>query len=185
MTAPATSTPAWPSFARRVIESVARGADPAGIEAPLTEPRTHGGVFVTLHELGRLRGCMGILDPQTPLADAIRQAAVCAASQDPRFSPVRPEDLPDLHVEVSILSPARPMRDLAELELGRHGVLVRRGGRRGLFLPQVAVEHHLDKERFLSRCCDEKAGLPSNAWQDPTTEVLLFTTEVFAEAQIR
>jgi len=73
------------------------------------------------------------------------------------------------------------MRRLDELELGRHGILVRQGGRRGLFLPQVAVEHHLDKETFLSRCCDEKAGLPANAWQDPATEVLLFTTEVFQE----
>jgi AmmeMemoRadiSam system protein A len=181
MTAPAADMLSWPSFARRVIESVARGVDPAQIDAPPLEPRTHGGVFVTLHERGRLRGCMGILDSQTPLPEAVRQAAACASSQDPRFSPVRPEDLAALRVEVSILTSPQPMRDLADLELGRHGVLVRRGGRRGLFLPQVAVEHRLDKETFLSRCCDEKAGLPANAWQDPATEVLLFTTEVFQE----
>lgn len=181
MTSPATSTPTWPTFARRVIECVARGGDPADIAVPCTEPRTHGGVFVTLHQFGRLRGCMGILDPTTALAEAVRQAAVCAGSQDPRFSAVRSEELPDVRIEVSILSTPWAMRRLDELELGRHGILVRQGGRRGLFLPQVAVEHHLDKETFLSRCCDEKAGLPANAWQDPATEVLLFTTEVFQE----
>jgi len=125
---------------------------------------------------------MGTLDPQIPLGEAVRQAAVCAAVQDPRFPPVTPAELTELDVEVSVLSDPVPMRNLADLEVGRHGVLVRRHGQRGLFLPQVAVEHHLDREEFLSRCCAEKAGLPPDAWKKPGTEVLLFTTEVFRES---
>jgi len=128
-----------------------------------------------------LRGCMGILDPGLSLADAIRQAAVCAALQDPRFTSVRARELDDLEIEVSILSPPVPMRSLDDLRIGQHGILVQRQGRRGLFLPQVAVEHHLDKETFLSRCCAEKAGLPADAWRHPDTQVLLFTAEVLRE----
>jgi AmmeMemoRadiSam system protein A len=182
MATPRTSPSSWLVFARDVINRAARAADTSQADPPKCEAARHGGVFVTLHKSGQLRGCMGLLDPETPLAEAVRQAAICAATQDPRFRPVTPEELPDLRIEVSILSDAAPMRDLDDLQLGRHGVLVRRHGHRGLFLPQVAVEHHLDKEAFLSRCCAEKAGLPPDAWRDPATEVLLFTTAVFAEA---
>jgi AmmeMemoRadiSam system protein A len=181
MATPRTSPPSWLVFAREVIVRAANASDPAKADLPPLETRPHGGVFVTLHRSGQLRGCMGMLDPQMPLGEAVRHAAVCAATQDPRFRPVTPDELPDLQIEVSILSDAVPMRDLADLQLGRHGVLIRRHGRRGLFLPQVAGEHHLDKEAFLSRCCAEKAGLPPDAWRDPTTEVLLFTTEVLTE----
>jgi AmmeMemoRadiSam system protein A len=170
----------WPGFARDVIERAARGADPEQTPPP-TDSRSHGGVFVTLHKFGRLRGCMGTLDSQSPLSEAVRHAAYCAATQDPRFQPISPGELPDLEIEVSILSDPQPMRDLEDLVLGRHGILIRRGMQRGLFLPQVAVDHHLDKVTFLSRCCAEKAGIPADAWRDPTTEVLLFTTEVHRE----
>lgn len=172
---------AWPSFAREVIARAAHGAATEQPPPP-TDSRPHGGVFVTLHKFGRLRGCMGTLDSQASLADAIRHAAFCAATQDPRFQPVAPAELSDLEIEVSILSDPQPMGDLASLQIGQHGVLVRRGLQRGLFLPQVALEHHFDKETFLSRCCAEKAGLAADAWRDPTTEVLLFTTEVLREA---
>ncbi len=168
----------WLDFAREVIAHAARGADSERTLPPPTAGRPHGGVFVTLHKFGRLRGCMGTLDSEAPLGEAVRHAAYCAATQDPRFQPVAPSELPDLEIEVSILSDPQPMGDLENLQLGQHGVLVRRGLQRGLFLPQVAIEHHLDKETFLSRCCAEKAGIPADAWRDPSTEVLLFTTEV-------
>lgn len=176
------TSPPWAAFARRVIESVAQSADTTKVDLPAAESRPHGGVFVTLRKRGQLRGCMGILDPAVPLAEAVRHAATSAASQDPRFPPVGSNELPDLSVEVSILSTPQPMGSLDDLQIGRHGVLVQQGTRRGLFLPQVATEHHLDKETFLTRCCAEKAGLPPDAWRDPATEVLLFTTEVFCEA---
>ena len=119
-----------------------------------------------------------------PLAEAVRRAAVCAATGDPRFPRLSAAETPDLDIEVSVLSNAVPMRRLDELQLGRHGVLIRRGGCRGLFLPQVATEHHMDRETFLSRCCTEKAGLPADAWKDPGTEVLLFTTTIYRERSV-
>jgi AmmeMemoRadiSam system protein A len=175
------AVPAWSAFARQVVDRAVRKADPQGIPVPTASARDHGGVFVTLHKFKRLRGCMGTLDTTRPVGEAVRHAAVSAALHDPRFPPVGVAELPDLVIEVSILSPPWPMRSLEELELGRHGVLVRCGLRQGLFLPQVATEHRLDREALLSRCCSEKAGLPPEAWRDPDTDVLLFTTEVFAE----
>jgi AmmeMemoRadiSam system protein A len=179
----------WAQFAREVIETAVRGGDAECVPSAELPSCGHGGVFVTPHRGGRLRGCMGLLDPAMPLVAAVRQAAVCAALQDPRFSPVSTAELGDLKIEVSILSEPRPLgpRDadraalLEHLELGVHGILVRRGRGRGLFLPQVATEHQLSKEEFLSRCCEEKAVLAPDAWRDPATEVLVFTTEVFEE----
>ncbi|MEP0845583.1 MAG: AmmeMemoRadiSam system protein A [Phycisphaerae bacterium] len=167
---------------RAVIEAaVAR--DPLRREAPgLIADRPHGGVFVTLWKAGRLRGCMGTLDASLPLAEALRDAALSAATRDPRFPPVAPDELAELKIEVSVLSAPQAMRSIDDLVIGRHGVLVRRGSRRGLFLPKVATDHHLSREEFLERCCTEKAGLPPDAWRDGQTEVLLFTAEVLSEA---
>jgi len=173
--------PTWATFARAVIESAAQHTDAEQAGSPPADARPHGGVFVTLQRGGRLRGCMGILDPSMSLVAAVRQAAISAARQDPRFPPVAPDELPDLDVEVSILSDPERMKNLDDLRIGTHGILVRRGLQRGLFLPQVATDHHFDKETFLSRCCAEKAGLPADAWRQPDTEVLLFTTEVIKE----
>lgn len=181
MSAPAARC-TWPAYARFIIECALRKTSASGLPAPGDETEPFGGVFVTLRKFRHLRGCMGTLDTSRPLAEAVRQAAVNAALHDPRFPPANLGELPDLSVEVSILSAPWPMRDTDELELGRHGVIVRQGLRQGLFLPQVATEHNLDKETLLSRCCSEKAGLPSDAWRGADTEVLLFTARVFSEA---
>jgi len=181
MTSLSPSEPSWPGFARQVITAAVGRSSPSAVGPSPLEPRSHSGVFVTLHRVGRLRGCMGTLDDTLPVAEAVRHAAVCAALHDPRFPPVSTGELADLQLEVSILSPPHPMRSLDDLELGRHGIHVRRGPHHGLFLPQVAVEHHMDKETFLSRCCEEKAGLPPDAWRDPDTEVLLFSAAIFHE----
>ncbi len=182
MTASSATDLTWPGFARQVITAAVRGTDAQAIGPCPGEPRQHSGAFVTLHRDGRLRGCMGTLDETVPVAEAVRHAAICAALHDPRFAPLSPAELGDLRLEVSILSPPQPMRSLDDLELGRHGIHVRRGPHHGLFLPQVAVEHGMDKETFLCRCCEEKAGLPADAWRDPQTEVLLFSAEVFRES---
>lgn len=170
----------WAGYARELITrhlgGEAQGAAPS--PGPLGP---HGGVFVTLHKLGGLRGCMGTLDADLPLADAVREAALSACEHDPRFPRVELGELPDIRIEVSILSAPQPLTSLDELELGRHGVLVRRGNARGLFLPQVAIEHALDREAFLGQCCADKAGLPPDAWRAPGTEVLVFTTSVYSE----
>ena len=181
MHAAAESTQTWPAFAREVIEHAVRRSDVGRGDPPVAGAEAYGGVFVTLRKLRQLRGCMGTLEGTQPLAEAVRHAAVSAALHDPRFEPVAAAEFPDLKIEVSILSTPWPMRDLNELERGRHGIIVRRGRQHGLFLPQVATEHNLDKETFLSRCCSEKAGLPPDAWRDPETDVLLFTTQVFSE----
>jgi AmmeMemoRadiSam system protein A len=176
--------PCWPAIARDAIEHAVRdGAAPADESAPAEKECRCGGVFVTLHKLGRLRACMGVLEPQEPLTQTVRHAAVCAALQDPRFRPVTLSELSDIRIEVSIMSQPQPLRELNELTLGRHGIIVGRGRSRGLFLPQVATEYGFSREEFLSRCCTEKAGLAPDAWRDARTDVLTFTTEVFAEAE--
>ncbi len=172
----------WAAFARAVIERAIRGEDPGRVPVPALEDEPHGGVFVTLNDAqGRLRGCMGTLDAGLRLSEAVRTAAVNAALSDPRFPPVRPDELPRLGVQVSILTHPVPMRSLDELQIGRHGVIVRRGRNRGLFLPQVATQFRLSPHQFLSLCCSEKAGLPPDAWRDPQTEVLLFETRCVAD----
>jgi AmmeMemoRadiSam system protein A len=181
MPEPPVSTPNWPTYAREVIEHAVRGTQASSIQPPGLSGGAHGGVFVTLKKAGRLRGCMGTLDPKQPLAEAVRHAAATAALGDPRFPPVSPSELRDLSIEVSVLSPPWPMGTIDDLEIGTHGIIVQKGMQRGLFLPQVAAEHHLDKHTFLSRCCAEKAGLAPNAWQDGETAVLLFTAEIFRE----
>ena len=139
------------------------------------------GVFVTLHVHGRLRGCIGVVEPNEPLGEAIVRSAVSAALQDPRFSPMRSDELAGLQIEISLLSPIGPISPEA-IEIGRHGLLIKLGKQHGLLLPQVAIEHHLDRERFLQETC-LKAGLPREAWRDPEAQILGFTCEVFSEDQ--
>jgi len=141
-----------------------------------------GGAFVTLKNAGRLRGCIGRFHPDTGLAETIQKMAV-AALNDPRFRdvPVTTDELTSLSIEISVLSPPKPTDDPLSLELGVHGIFIRRGSSSGCFLPQVATEQRWNKEQFLSRCCAGKAGLPANAWKDPDTEVSLFTAEVFGD----
>lgn len=170
-------------FARAVIEATVRNGDAVRVAAPTVAAPEHGGVFVTLYKFRRLRGCMGTLDTTLPVAGAVRQAALLAATQDPRFPSVALGELPDLRLELSLLSPPRRMETLEQLEIGRHGIIVEQGGRRGLFLPKVAVDHRFDRETFLARCCKEKAGLAETAWRAPGTRVYLFEAEVVSETE--
>ncbi|MCG3126694.1 MAG: hypothetical protein CHACPFDD_01546 [Phycisphaerae bacterium] len=169
------------AFARGVIERAVRGGDTSRAAPTGIVERPFGGVFVTLRKLGRLRGCIGCLDVSRPFVEALRTAAEDAALRDPRFSRLAAGELPDVRIEVSILSAPQRTSDPLSLVPGVHGVLIRRGPRRGLFLPQVATDHGLSRVELLARCCTEKAGLPADAWRDPQTEVLLFTTEAMAE----
>lgn len=142
------------------------------------EPRA---VFVTLHEHGQLRGCIGTLEPREPLAAAVRSAAVSAATQDPRFPPVTPAELPEIEIEISVLSPLRRVNSPDEIVVGEHGVVVAAGMRRGVFLPQVAVEQGWDRDTMLDYLCLHKAGLPADAWRRGA-ELYVFTTQVFSES---
>ncbi len=143
------------------------------------------GAFVTLHEHGELRGCIGNLVGQQPLYLTVRDMAVEAAVDDPRFSPVTPGELKDIEIEISALSPLKRIESADEIKMGIHGVLLRRGFNSGVFLPQVATETGWSKEGFLSNLCSHKAGLPALAWKDKSTEIYIFTAEVFSEKEIR
>ena len=150
------------------------GAPPPGLDRP-------GAAFVTLRVGGTLRGCIGACEPHASLWSTVHEMASAAATRDPRFPPITARDLDDLSVEISVLSPERVIHDASEIEIGRHGLEVRRRMARGLLLPQVATEHRFDRERFLAETC-RKAGLPPDAWRDPATEVWLFEADVFSEA---
>jgi uncharacterized protein len=139
------------------------------------------GVFVTLHVGKRLRGCIGVIEAKDPLGESIVRCAGSAALMDPRFGPVRPEEIENLEIEVSLLSSLFPIKP-EEIEIGRHGLLMEQGFRRGLLLPQVAVEHHLNREQFLRETC-HKAGLPTDAWKSAETGIYGFTCEIINESK--
>lgn len=139
------------------------------------------GAFVTLHKQGELRGCIGNLVGRGPLYLTVRDMAVEAAVDDPRFSAVEPSELKDIDIEISALSPLEKIDSAQKLKLGTHGVLVKRGFNSGVFLPQVATETGWSKEEFLSNLCAHKAGLDPDAWKDKSTEIYIFTAEIFSE----
>jgi AmmeMemoRadiSam system protein A len=139
------------------------------------------GAFVTLHEHGQLRGCIGNLMGQEPLYLTVRDMAVEAAVGDPRFPAVELSEAKELEIEISVLSPMERIDSVDKIELGKHGVLVKRGFRSGVFLPQVATETGWSKEEFLSHLCAGKAGLSPDAWKDKATEIYIFSAEVFSE----
>jgi AmmeMemoRadiSam system protein A len=134
------------------------------------------GAFVSLHRRGDLRGCIGHVTGDLPLPGLVGEMAVAAASQDPRFPPVAADELDGLEVEVSLLSPPVPAR-AEEVVPGEHGVIIRRGGRMGVFLPQVATEQGWDRATLLAMLC-RKAGLPEGALRDPATRLEVFRAQV-------
>jgi len=161
------------------------------IEPPGETPdkmRQKAGVFVTLNTYpdGMLRGCIGHPYPDSPLIDALIDSAISACSRDPRFPPVGREELDRISVEVTVLTPPeqikvkKPSEYADKIELGRHGLIVKKGWYQGLLLPQVATEYGWDAEEFLSQPC-HKAGLPLMAWLDEDTQVLRFEGIVFSE----
>lgn len=141
----------------------------------LAEPR---GVFTSLYLRGELRGCVGYVLRSGPVYQAVAETARAAAFEDTRFSPVTREEAPHLEIELSILSPPAPILPEA-IEIGRHGLLITLAQRRGLLLPQVPIEHHWDRTRFLEQTC-RKAGLPLDAWKSGA-KIEAFTAEVFGD----
>lgn len=140
------------------------------------------GAFVTLNKHGALRGCIGNIIGRGPLYQTVSQMAVAAASKDPRFRPVKVDELKDIDIEISVLSKPRVVRSADEIELGEHGVIVSKGYLNcGVFLPQVATETGWTKECFLEQLCCQKAGLPKDSWKDPAVKLEVFTADVFGE----
>jgi AmmeMemoRadiSam system protein A len=154
---------------------------------PAPSPESVGGVliesrgaFVTLKIDGRLRGCIGHVVGVEPLWKAVRSNAVAAAFDDPRFEPLRSDELDEAQIEISALSPLRGV-DADDVVVGRDGILIERGPRRGLLLPQVAVEYGWDRETFLDHTC-RKAGLEPGCWRHADTVIWVFSAEVFSES---
>ena len=142
------------------------------------------GAFVTLNEHGQLRGCIGNLVAREPLYLTVRDMAVEAAVGDPRFSQVDLSELKRIEIEISVLSPLERIDSAEKIKLGTHGVLIKKGFNSGVFLPQVATETGWSKEEFLSNLCSHKAGLSPDAWKDKSTEIYIFSAEVFSEKEI-
>ncbi|MCX5889449.1 MAG: AmmeMemoRadiSam system protein A [Deltaproteobacteria bacterium] len=138
------------------------------------------GAFVSLHRKGQLRGCIGYLEAVKPLGQTVREMAAAAAFHDPRFRPLGREELKDLEVEISVLSPMRLIKNIDEIQVGTDGLYIVQGPSRGLLLPQVATEYKWDRLTFLQQTCG-KAGLAPDAWKVPGTKIYAFTAEVFGD----
>lgn len=167
------------NVARRSIgEALAGGKYKPDVpgEGTLSEKR---GAFVTLTRKGRLRGCIGRIVADEPVVLVVAAMAAAAARDDYRFQPLEPSELDGIRIEISVLTPFRPVRDPSEIEVGRHGLMIREGRQSGLLLPQVASEEGWDTERFLDETC-RKAGLPKGAWRKGAS-IESFEAEVWGE----
>jgi len=170
-------------LARASVRATITGQAPptvGAVEGTLAEER---GCFVTLTNAGRLRGCIGTFQPDRPLGEMIVEMGA-AAARDPRFiyhAPILPEEVDQLTIGVSVLSPLEATDDPLSLEIGTHGIYIVSGHRAGCFLPEVASDQGWGAEEFLRQCCAGKAQLPPDAWQHPETTVYLFTSEKFGE----
>ena len=137
------------------------------------------GAFVSLHKHGRLRGCIGHFGEDVPLHEIVAEMARAAAFEDPRFMPVTADELSDIDIEISVLTPMRRIQSLDEFELHRHGIYIRKGYRSGTYLPQVADEVNWTKEEFVSHCAQDKAGIGWDGWKDAETELYVYEAIVF------
>lgn len=146
---------------------------------PLCEP---AGAFVTIHNKGRLRGCIGMIESDEQLYATVMEMAI-EATRDPRFEPVNEYELKEIDIEISVLFPKKRIFSIDDIEMGKHGVMVKRGFAHGVFLPQVAKETGWTREEFMAHLCRDKAGLPADSYRQEGTEVYIFETEVFGEKE--
>lgn len=155
-------------------------------EIKVTEERLNEncGAFVTIKKHGQLRGCIGYIIAVKPLYETVRDVAASAAIKDTRFHPMTEDELKDMELEVSALTPLKRISDASEIEVGKHGIYMKQGFYSGLLLPQVATEYGWDRETFLQHTC-RKAGLPTDAWKDESTEIYIFSAEVFSENDLK
>jgi AmmeMemoRadiSam system protein A len=140
------------------------------------------GAFVTLHKQGALRGCIGLVQAVKPLYQTVREMATASAFDDPRFPPLKKEEFNEIDLEISVMSPPRRIGDVKEIEVGRHGIIIKKGFHQGLLLPQVAKEQGWGREIFLEHTC-YKAGLMGDCWKSDETEIYIFSAEVFGEKE--
>jgi len=171
------------ALARGTLEAHFRGEPPPRLSSDRAEtfgdPRA---VFVTLRMRDRLRGCIGTLAPEGDLARTVPRFALRAALEDPRFPALTAQELSECTIEISVLTAPRPLEDPEEIVIGRDGLILEFGGRRGLLLPQVATEWEFDRTTFLGEL-SRKAGLPPETWRQPEAKLWSFQAEVFSEEE--
>ncbi len=165
-------------IALQAIQHRCRGQSVPALPPLSPKLNEHRGAFVCLHKGEELRGCIGMIEAGAPLHETIKDMAIQAAFADPRFCPLAKEELGEIDLEISVLTPLELMNDPSEIEIGKHGLLIRQGYHSGLLLPQVATENGWDRMQFLEWTC-RKAGLPKKAWKDPDARVYLFSADVF------
>jgi AmmeMemoRadiSam system protein B/AmmeMemoRadiSam system protein A len=169
-------------IARTTLDSTIRKGKVPEFPALTERLKEYRGVFVTLKEHGDLRGCIGYIEGIKPLNEAVRDMAIAASTEDYRFPPVDAKELKDIDIEVTVLTPMQRCPDPAKsIVLGKHGIVVKKGGRQGVFLPQVATETGWDVDTYLSQCSSQKAGLAPDAWKKGDCEVYTFCGQVFGE----
>lgn len=165
-------------IARTSIEAAFQGVPPPPPQHLTPKLKEHRGAFVTLEIDHKLRGCIGLIQATRPLYETVQEMARAAAFEDPRFSPLSKKEWPKVELEISVLTPLERIKDVNEIRVGTHGLYIVKGPRRGLLLPQVALEYGWDTKTFLEQTC-LKAGLPPDAWRDPDTEIYVFSADVF------
>jgi len=169
-------------IARETLDAYIRTGKKPDFQVNSPMLTSNGAAFVTLEKNPgkQLRGCIGHVVAQEPLWRCVRDMAVAASTEDPRFPRVRENELKDIHIEISVLTPPTPVKDVSEIHVGEHGLIIGRGWNRGLLLPQVATEYHWNRETFLDQTC-LKAGLPAGSWREPGTKIEKFSAVVFDE----
>lgn len=165
-------------IAQSAIERRLKGEKPSKIDIGGEQLKANRGAFVSLHKHGQLRGCVGTIQPNRPLYQVVEDMAMAAAFEDSRFSPLSTAELKDLDLEISVLTPLQRVQDVDEIQVGTHGLYIKKGFYAGLLLPQVATEYKWDRVKFLEETC-RKAGLPKSAWTEKGTEIYLFSADIF------
>ncbi len=168
------------SIARKTIKALLEGKSLPKPDYKFPVFKEKRGAFVTLNKFNQLRGCIGYIYAFKPLEQTIIEMAQAAAFHDPRFPALEKNEFPDLEIEISVLSPIREIKDVEEIVVGTHGIIIERNGNSGLLLPQVATEYGWDRETFLEHTC-QKAGLPGDCWKKQGTKIQIFSAEVFHE----
>lgn len=168
---------------RDTIESYVRDRQKPPLPTLSPELLSRQGAFVTLHKNGRLRGCIGTFVGEGPLAETVQNMAVAAGWEDPRFGPLKENELSGIDIEISALSELTQIKDVSEIEVGSHGIYITKGPKRGVLLPQVAIERGWDRDTFLSSTC-AKAGLAADAWKKKKLKIEIFSAEVFGEKDV-
>jgi AmmeMemoRadiSam system protein A len=166
-------------LAKETIECKVKGTKCPDYKITSEVLKENRGAFVTIKKHGDLRGCIGYIQAIKPLYQTVQEMAEAAALKDPRFEPVKKEELKDLEIEISVLTPLKRITDVSQIQVGTHGILLRRGYYSGLLLPQVATENNWDRKTFLEQTCFKAGMYDKECWKDKDTEIYIFSADVF------